>query len=44
MFQNTSSFNKDIGNWNTSKVINMNYMFFNAIAFNQDIEIGTLQV
>jgi surface protein len=32
-----SSFNRDIGNWDTSKVENMSNMFNHALSFNQDI-------
>ena len=28
---------KDIGDWNTSKVESMHYMFYQASSFNQDI-------
>ena len=36
MFERTP-FNQDIGNWDGSKVTDMNYMFFGANAFNQNI-------
>ena len=37
MFQNATSFNQDISNWDVSKVIDMHGMFHGATAFNQDI-------
>jgi surface protein len=36
VFLNNDSFNQDIGNWDVSSVINMEYMFTNT-PFNQDI-------
>ena len=37
MFNNASAFNQDISSWNTSKVENMDYMFYIASLFNQNI-------
>ena len=37
MFLGRHAFNKPIGSWNTGKVTNMGYMFYNANAFNQPI-------
>jgi surface protein len=37
LFIHKSSFNQNIGNWNTANVTNMNSMFYNATAFNQNI-------
>ena len=36
-FHSKSTFNGDIGNWNTAQVTNMESMFASASAFNQDI-------
>jgi surface protein len=37
MFRDASSFNSDIGNWNTSNINDMNSIFYKATAFNQSI-------
>jgi surface protein len=43
MFAFTENFNADIGNWNTSKVQNMRYMFRRSI-FNKNINTKTVTV
>ncbi len=39
MFNSAVAFNRDIGNWNVSKVTNMSNMFGLARAFDQDISM-----
>ena len=37
MFSYASNFNQPLNNWNTSKVINMNDVFYYATTFNQPL-------
>ena len=37
MFQNATSFNQPLNNWDVSNVKNMGYMFANARSFNQPL-------
>ena len=37
MFEDSHAFNQPIGKWDTSKVTNMEKMFYYAVAFNQPI-------
>ena len=38
MFQNATSFNQPLNNWNVSKVRGMGYMFAEATSFNQPLD------
>ncbi len=37
MFFHADAFNQPLGNWNTSNVTDMSFMFSDAASFNQDI-------
>jgi hypothetical protein len=37
MFNSATAFNQPLNLWNTSAVLNMDYMFNNATVFNQNI-------
>jgi surface protein len=41
LFQNTSTFNRDLGGWNVANVTNFAYMFQNAPFFNRDLPWNT---
>jgi hypothetical protein len=38
MFSDTQAFNQPLGKWNLSSCLNMNSIFENAKAFDQDVE------
>ena len=37
VFYGAIDFNQDIGDWDTSKVVRISYMFFEATAFNRSV-------